>query len=655
VNRLIEARNYQEAATHTHRVLHRETPVHNEASFEIIRQLEGTLREHIVDAHKQAQAATDLAASLDWAKALPLVDLPYQGLVNYAQVVRAMLKEELGTKCLTLASQPRGAVVPYAELLTSILDAMGQTIQKHIKVMQEVFAPGAHLRLLQEMQQELDVQAVDLVKSFTEKRELLSLEKQIRSRRGNRSDTGEEKEHPGLEPRLLDAVLEEVAYICRECELFDANLRSVGAKAKIVLSAPGDGGPGARSQAAVLRGLTEDKLGANLTRCTVLNEEVQRLSGFYIALEEHFMVRNVKKAIHIDQHIGEAESGSTSTEDGPGLYSLRLAKAFGVSHASTMVDDIFYLLKKCTERAFSINSATTACAVINHINAILSRDYKEVLHARIATYAQDYGTGGEGVFSTKIFSGSEAAQSEKRLADDQGLLFALNNLSVSEQHLSTLREHLLTEFSAGFGDAADSAVLELGFSELAETGHAFNKVVTKGMTVLLNTLKPRLNPLVDSFLEVEYAIVERDFRARDLEDPWMAPLVRALEAELAPVLPCLMETNVAVFVGSVVDHLVNRLELLVLKRSYSFWGGLQLDKDVRQLSAYFSRSSQHTVRDKMARLVQMANILQLERPSEILDYWGDGNEVWRLSADEVRRVLALRADFQAKDISNLKL
>jgi hypothetical protein len=135
----------------------------------------------------------------------------------------------------------------------------------------------------------------------------------------------------------------------------------------------------------------------------------------------------------------------------------------------------------------------------------------------------------------------------------------------------------------------------------------------------------------------------------------MAPLVRALEAELAPVLPCLTETNVAVFVGSVVDHLVNRLELLVLKRSYSFWGGLQLDKDVRQLSAYFSRSSQHTVRDKMARLVQMANILQLERPSEILDYWGDGNEVWRLSADEVRRVLALRADFQAKDISNLRL
>jgi hypothetical protein len=45
----------------------------------------------------------------------------------------------------------------------------------------------------------------------------------------------------------------------------------------------------------------------------------------------------------------------------------------------------------------------------------------------------------------------------------------------------------------------------------------------------------------------------------------------------------------------------------------------------------------------------------LERPSEILDYWGDGSEVWRLSADEVRRVLALRTDFLAKDIKNLKL
>ena len=33
---------------------------------------------------------------LTWAKALPKVDLAYQGLVNYTQVVRAQLVAELG-------------------------------------------------------------------------------------------------------------------------------------------------------------------------------------------------------------------------------------------------------------------------------------------------------------------------------------------------------------------------------------------------------------------------------------------------------------------------------------------------------------------------------------------------------------------------------
>ena len=113
---------------------------------------------------------------LTWAKALPKVDLAYQGLVNYTQVVRAQLKAELTRKCLTMASQPRGAVIPYAELLASILDTIGQSIEEHLRPMQSIFCPGAQLRLLQDMQAELDAQAVDLVKSFVEKRGVAELE-----------------------------------------------------------------------------------------------------------------------------------------------------------------------------------------------------------------------------------------------------------------------------------------------------------------------------------------------------------------------------------------------------------------------------------------------------------------------------------------------
>jgi hypothetical protein len=131
---------------------------------------------------------------------------------------------------------------------------------------------------------------------------------------------------------------------------------------------------------------------------------------------------------------------------------------------------------------------------------------------------------------------------------------------------------------------------------------------------------------------------------------------------------------------------------MVLKKTYTFWGGLQLDKDVRKLSTFFSQifasaspaftaslnnqlspssssgsSSSNaassgapliSVREKFTKLVQMASILQLDRASEILDYWGENannSSVWKLKAETVKKVLSLRADFSQREIAQLKL
>jgi hypothetical protein len=53
----------------------------------------------------------------------------------------------------------------------------------------------------------------------------------------------------------------------------------------------------------------------------------------------------------------------------------------------------------------------------------------------------------------------------------------------------------------------------------------------------------------------------------------------------------------------------------------------------------------------------MATVLNLEAVSEMTDYWGDNapGMTWRLTAAEVRRVLALRAEFRAEQINALQL
>lgn len=60
-----------------------------------------------------------------------------------------------------------------------------------------------------------------------------------------------------------------------------------------------------------------------------------------------------------------------------------------------------------------------------------------------------------------------------------------------------------------------------------------------------------------------------------------------------------------------------------------------------------------TVRDKFARLTQMASLLSLESPAELMEYWGETS--WRLTPAEVRAMLSQRADFSKDAISGLPL
>lgn len=103
--------------------------------------------------------------------------------------------------------------------------------------------------------------------------------------------------------------------------------------------------------------------------------------------------------------------------------------------------------------------------------------------------------------------------------------------------------------------------------------------------------------------------------------------------------------------------MVQRLEQDILKKKFNQLGGLQLDKELRVLQNHFSTISQKTVRDKFARLTQMAALLYLEKVREAEEFWGQNSTymTWRLTPGEVRRVLSLRIDFNKDLIAKLKL
>lgn len=84
-------------------------------------------------------------------------------------------------------------------------------------------------------------------------------------------------------------------------------------------------------------------------------------------------------------------------------------------------------------------------------------------------------------------------------------------------------------------------------------------------------------------------------------------------------------------------------------------GGLILDKEIRSLASYLAAATSWSVRDKFARLTQIATILSIEKVEELADYCGADAIAWRLTTTEVRHIASLRIDLKPEDIKRFKI
>jgi hypothetical protein len=148
------------------------------------------------------------------------------------------LRRQLDDSGLSLRVQPSGAVVNVVELLPATLDATARALRLHVPLVQRAFGSGAHLRLLQTLQREVDARTVPLLRRFAGDRELAAVARRVRAhmRRGGNNHNKDRSGHGNgngnngvvkapVDPAQLNHLLEEVACLARESEVFDQSLR----------------------------------------------------------------------------------------------------------------------------------------------------------------------------------------------------------------------------------------------------------------------------------------------------------------------------------------------------------------------------------------------------------------------------------------------
>nr|CAG4651667.1 EOG090X02VY [Triops cancriformis] len=530
--------DFEQAAAHVHRFLAMDETLlkltagdvaegpNVDSSLVLLHQAQDQLCEVVRQRFNEAIKENDLASAERFFKIFPLLNLQTEGLEKFSLYLASQLKDTSQKnleRILASGHDPARAAVVYADALTLLLENVARTIEINQPLVETYYGPGKIIFVFGILQKECDRQVNHILVEFKRSRGLERRVRQVsdwltRSDQKFGAQVGGEK----LDPRELDNLLAELTLLSARAELYLRFLRrritgdlEIGVTDDVLR----------KEKLAEMEVLLQSKVG--------LSRAVQELMGQYILLEQYFMSETVAKAVELD----------TLMED---------------SLISSIVDDVFFIVKKCIRRAIGSSNVDSICAVINNACTLLEEDYANVFHQQLSQglpsgyldLTQAYN-----VLQTSLQQGRLQVQSSDTEKARLIFLTALNNADTSVQYSETLQKSIDSESSAALGPALvgrNKEKLQTCLTGLNSTAVKFRSIVDFGLQQLrASAIKPRVKPWVDAFLSVGHEIDEEELASFEFDN---RIFTHAKLSQMATLLNldklCLEETNCNTLIGS---------------------------------------------------------------------------------------------------------
>lgn len=596
VQSAMQAGDLETAARHVQRYSTFSAEVLEEAATDAMELAQQRLKEQVRSRFEAAADALDGVAALRCGALFAQIGLADEGLSRYARFLARCIATDCTTTRNELESMLRGqaAAPTFVDALTSVYDTLAFYLDRESAGLEANFGPSAVSNALPALCAENDTHAAAVLQRFGAVRDLARHTARIA-----RGSTGLESPSagaggPGPLPSLadLDVVLYELAALSNRTEMVTGFItRTLNAAAdKQVARTPG--GPSLHPRST---------------------EAMQELMVSYLTIELHYVSESVHKAIALE----ELEAGAQT---------------------SSVMDDVFYVLQKATRRAISSLSVNAVCAMINNVDALLN----ETVLAGLRQQIERHGA----AFARTL--------SANKIGSKDACTTVLNNIELGSAYVLRLKSAVESElegasaFTAGDREKATTCT-----AALAETAEAFRHVLTEAMDNVSSAVQPRLKPLTDVLSSVSYELTETQYAENETNDPFVKGFVAGINLLVVPFRSLLSPNNFDDFVGRCLQYIALRVEHEMRQKRCNQLGAMQFDKDIRAIVALFSSLTQKSVREKLARLTQIATILNLDSPADILPYWSTVS--WRLTATEIKRYMRLRVEFSTESIQALTL
>ncbi|RDD41207.1 Conserved oligomeric Golgi complex subunit 4 [Trichoplax sp. H2] len=632
VQNALKIEDYEQAAAHINRYLSldenlvKATTVDSAeegsvgGAFHLLREAEEHLKGIVNEKFDTAVSSNNTVEVERFLKIFPLLGMKEKGKRKISQYLKSQIsdnyKQHIEGLASTVTNDQREKMI-YADMLMKLYELIAKIIEKYQPLVETYYGLGNMIPIIQAIQRECDNRASMILKAFENNRKfnltVLSIKRSSKSVPDRVSKNPNER----FDVREFDVVLNEVAAMSQRSELYFSFIRKY------------------LQSAAELDGVESRDADISLIiRDCELSHKMQDLIGNYIALENFYMQEITTKAVGLSQSYDNITGPVTSN----------------------YVDDIFFIIKKSIRRSLSTASTDGIGAMLNNAATLLTNFFNGILSGKIKSSF----IAGSSIDLTGMLQGKLQPALTETIKVKNSYLVTLNDAEVTSENVIKLCKDLEVDFRTFLDKLDDNSrhKIQSCLNDLRDTSDVFKAIVNNGSTQLcVSVIMPKIKVHIDGFTSVSHDITEETFNNYELNDPFVQNLISCISQDIQNYKEHLSTANFDLLISLLTNEITTELENAIFRSTFNRLGGLQFDKELRALVSFLTSVTQWTIRDKFARLSQIAIILNLENVNEILDYWGvnAGPLAWRLTPADVRNSLMLRVDFRREDINRIKL
>ena len=565
IQKALMTEDYEQAAAHIHRFLSMdESDLRNYAvdegpsggkvenglnassmdeAFIKLHEAEIKLKNIVMKRFDEAVRDDDVASVERYFKIFPLLNQHQEGLKKFSTYLCTKISDKALIKNIPSTN------LTHCDKLAQLYETIAKIIDIHQPLVETYYGPGKLISVIEILQKECDRQSKRIFDDFKSKK---LLQHAINMVTKSLKPLATSK----VDPKEIDQLVSELIMLNGRSEMY---FRFISKRARndVDIAYPESNEKTEYNQERNAK-LNQIDL---LIRNSELNNVMHEINGVYVLMEEYFMKESALKAIQLDS----VETTGSLT--------------------SSVLDDVFFIVKKCIKRALSGGSVDVVCAIINHSVALLESSFCETLNERLQNGYPSAATitgAAAALDLTQAYNAIQTGvylQSTSEVEKARSLFVtALNNLDVACEYVDTLKTNLNDDFKkAGINqiqnESQSQKKLESCLSDLVSLTGRFKSIVTSGLHQICSSMfKPRIKSWIDTFLNSNHVLTEDDltsFEATDGLRPFTQTFIISIDSLMKTFKEVLTQNNYDTLLSLFSTELIQRLGNAVLKCNYN--------------------------------------------------------------------------------------